>query len=521
MNEQIKSLSEIFSKKYEIDSSADEPKIKVNISLRRATFAYEKLRNIIDYQDEHLFLKNSIRRILKRRLTLGETRNIAQKLLRELVWAGYFPDETLPESYCEKVEKVIRKYNFLRRNISSKLKPKRISNILMGLMACEIEEMLSPRTKQYSFLDFASEIFINQINLENPEEAEMSQLSELVKIAVEQSILKEDREQIIYRLFQEKIPSWKNFTKSDTEKLAKNFNSLYNEFDNLFQNPFRQRIYRFIKKNSAPLLVFYNILNANPQNLALILRDESYLKEKIEGYLDNEYREVHRKVLRAISRAIIFILLTKIILAFIIEVPYEIAFRGEIDYKALTINITFPPLLMLITGLLIKVPGQKNTEKILKNIREMINHQKLLSRPLINLRPKRGLIFNIFNAVYSILSLGVIAVVIWALISLQFNAVSIVLFFIFVSIVSFLAFRIRSTASELRAEAEDEGILLGIFEVIFLPFIRIGRWLSDKFSEYNFTLFFWDFIVEAPLKAVVSALEGWFLFVREKKEEFE
>jgi len=99
MNEQIKSLSEIFSKKYEIDSSADEPKIKVNISLRRATFAYEKLRNIIDYQDEHLFLKNSIRRILKRRLTLGETRNIAQKLLRELVWAGYFPDETLPESY--------------------------------------------------------------------------------------------------------------------------------------------------------------------------------------------------------------------------------------------------------------------------------------------------------------------------------------------------------------------------------------------------------------------------------------
>jgi len=54
-----------------------------------------------------------------------------------------------------------------------------------------------------------------------------------------------------------------------------------------------------------------------------------------------------------------------------------------------------------------------------------------------------------------------------------------------------------------------------------LPFVFIGKFLSDKWSDYNFTLLFWDFIVEAPFKAIIAVFEAWLTFIREKREDFE
>ena len=42
-------------------------KIKISEIASRAVFWYEKLRNTLEYNEEHLLLKNAIFRILKRR----------------------------------------------------------------------------------------------------------------------------------------------------------------------------------------------------------------------------------------------------------------------------------------------------------------------------------------------------------------------------------------------------------------------------------------------------------------------
>jgi hypothetical protein len=52
-----------------------------------------------------------------------------------------------------------------------------------------------------------------------------------------------------------------------------------------------------------------------------------------------------------------------------------------------------------------------------------------------------------------------------------------------------------------------------------LPFIRLGRFLSLNFSKVNIFVFILDFIIEAPLKIVLQAIEEWLAFFKEKKED--
>ena len=86
-----------------------EKTIKVNESVGQAAFYYEKLRNSLDWQDEHLFLKNAIKRTLRRRIYLGmNQRDTAKVLLRDLVWAKYFLNESVPLSYIDEVAAILR-----------------------------------------------------------------------------------------------------------------------------------------------------------------------------------------------------------------------------------------------------------------------------------------------------------------------------------------------------------------------------------------------------------------------------
>ena len=48
-------------------NQTDEEKIKVHQVSSKVAFLYEKLRNAVDYQEEHLLRKIAIERILKRR----------------------------------------------------------------------------------------------------------------------------------------------------------------------------------------------------------------------------------------------------------------------------------------------------------------------------------------------------------------------------------------------------------------------------------------------------------------------
>jgi hypothetical protein len=228
-----------------------------------------------------------------------------------------------------------------------------------------------------------------------------------------------------------------------------------------------------------------------------------------------------QKVWRGIIRALIFILLTKLVLALIVEIPVDNMLHGEIIWRALIINLSFPPLLMLIAGLTIPKISPKNALAIHKSLKEIIYQGRLNVKPF-KLAPRaRRQSEIIFDYLFSSFSLALVIFVIWLLVRLGFNFVSISFFFLFVSAVSFLSFRIRANSRELVIQRRHEDTITSFVELVFLPFIRLGKKMSEKLIQYNPMLFLLDFLIEAPLKTVIRLIRSWFNFVSKKKEEME
>ena len=108
---------------------------------------YEKFRNSIEYRDEEVILRASIERILKRRLALGGNgTTTAKPLLKELVWARYFPESMYTEETIEGIEKIIDFYLKLKTNVVSikVMKEHEMRDLMFQLMSSEIEEKLHP-----------------------------------------------------------------------------------------------------------------------------------------------------------------------------------------------------------------------------------------------------------------------------------------------------------------------------------------------------------------------------------------
>jgi len=502
-----------------VDTNDDEPRIVVNEAIGTAAFFYEKLRNTLDYQEEHLFLKNAIKRILKRKSIIN-LQDKPKRLMHELVWARYFPNDTLPQSTIDDVASFLRKYDFLKNNAKSKNNPREIASIIDGFSACEIEEYLKPPEERELYLGFVRSLFIDKIQIPEDEMDPVTQRIQL-DISLEKLLFKTDIEQLRFHLMRNYENHWPEITKEEADKIATNFDEILNGIDYQINLNRNSKIFKYVKRNIPPFTILWQMICENKTGAAKILGSRSSLQEFALRLINTKNKNIYKKVVKALARGIMFVLLTKIVLALIIEVPYEANLLGEINYTALIANIATPPIIMTVAGLFVRVPGPKNTGAILRMTEQIVFDNVLQVRGLNTLKKKKTRGYLLFNAVYSILSLVILALAVWLLIYFKFNFVSIILFFVFVSVVSFLAFRIRSTAKELEVRSTEEGLITGVFSFILLPFVIIGKLLSDKWSEYNFTLYFWDIIVESPFKTFISLFESWLTFVREKREDFE
>ena len=84
------------------------PYIHVDYVASRIAFLYEKVRQVIDYQEEHLLRENAIERILRRRLFSAEPKEpFALSLVEELIRAGYFQNDSIPEERIGGVQTIL------------------------------------------------------------------------------------------------------------------------------------------------------------------------------------------------------------------------------------------------------------------------------------------------------------------------------------------------------------------------------------------------------------------------------
>jgi uncharacterized membrane protein len=115
-----------------------------------------------------------------------------------------------------------------------------------------------------------------------------------------------------------------------------------------------------------------------------------------------------------------------------------------------------------------------------------------------------------------IISFGTI---LWVLTKLHFNIIGIVLFMFFLTFVSYFGLRIRFISRRWVVNTNEQKFFGFVWDLFTLPIISLGRWLALKFASINIFVFIMDFIIEAPLKIVLRAVDTFIHFVREKKEE--
>ena len=344
-----------------------------------------------------------------------------------------------------------------------------------------------------------------------------------IHIAVLRNLTKSDFSLIRYRLLQTKHREW-FFAPSEEliVKLAKNIDRLVSDMEKQINSPVGESFSRFIRKNLAFFTVLEDVVYKDPKNISKIFSHHFHIEDAIKEACVKKYKEAKTKLRRAAIRSIIYIFITKMVLALIIELPFDKYVVGHINYIALGMNLLVPPLLLLIVVLTIKVPSKKNTELIVIGIKEMV-YDKYSSSPfIIKGTLSRGLFFSkMFRFFYALMFLVSFGLIIFVLRKFDFNIVSIGLFLFFLSVVSYFGIRIRQGARELVVVKQKEGIITFAVDLFSIPILQMGQWLSVKLSNINVFVFILDFIIETPFKTFVEIFEEWIYYIKEERDKIQ
>lgn len=504
--------------------SPDIPKIEVNHLVSRMAFVYEKIRNIIEYQEEHLLRKNAIDRILKRRLgpkVTGES--MAKPLISELIRARYLKNSTVPESMVGEVAKIINRYFELLNKaptFKSSRQRRKLLNWILNILSTEIEAKLSSHHQDEALVNFMYQVIHPHIVF--PEKMEDEREKNLqIYIAIHRALIKSDNPILRYYLFKIQNPSWPNCGAEEKQRIADHLYEIRETIEKQLEHPLAERLFRLMKKYTVLFQIVKDVIAANPDEAEKVLKTPGRLEEEIKRACDRKYAAANAKLKRSAIRAIIYIFITKMFLAFVLEFPYDLYVAKKLDWIPLSINVIFHPILMFIIALSIRVPADANTQMIIKGIREIIypnEERQILSKARQPLTRSRFLNFT-FTFIYSITFIISFGLIIYLLRLLNFNPASTAIFIIFLSLISFFGIKTRLAVKELVIVTKRQGIFGLLIDFFTLPIVRLGRWITLKSPKINLLIFVLDFIIEAPLKAIIELIEDWVNFLKEKKEE--
>lgn len=523
LNELFKALLAVYEKEpLEESKTPEHQALKVSQTVSFFAFWYERMRNSIEYREDHLIRRAAIERIFKRRILLNpEGKRIAEPLIRELLWARYLPNQTLSETKVPIVQHAIDKYIGLAKEMLSGRPGKQqelINQFVMDILTCEIEEILAPNIRREAFVNFVYQSLLSQIDL--LDEKLNKDKNILLYAAVDFGFAKSDKALVRYHLTKILLPE---LTQKNTsyEKALPHFMQVMHHIEATINNKAVDRLRLFVKRNSASYLILRDLIEANPKNINRLFETFDTLKVKVDQMCRKRYKDTQTKLTRAGIRSVIYIFLTKMIFVILLEFPVDKFLKQDIKVIPLSINITFPPFLMFLAVAITGIPGEDNTKRIFERINYLIRSDISLEKTVIkikqvNRRPILTFGFSIIYLFTFIISFGLISIV---LTMLHFNIISQLVFIFFVSMVLFFAYRIRQTAKEYLL-VEKEGVFSPVKDFFILPILSLGKWLSGEIARLNILIFLFDFIVEAPFKAIFEIGEEWINFVKTKKDEF-
>ncbi len=462
---------------------------------------YERARNALEYRADNLVRRAAIERIIKRIVLLTKDPvKVADHLLTELRWAKYISYEEMKVADKISLEKVITKYlSFMGGSVPGEW--------ILKIASAEIEELFNLNTdyKQFTFMAF--QVIRQKIQMD------IRDLDLLTYFATDRVYAGSDDEQIAFHILglagnditKEKFEeAWQLFTLARTHKDL-------------------PRINKFVRRQMPPLVILRDTYFYDPGNFrSTIMRKDLFEKHAAE-VLETQLDQMSGKISTAGVRSVFYVFLTKMVLAFGLEVPFEIFAYGHINSIPLAVNLIFPPILMWLTTMQIKLPSKKEKVALIARAWYILENFDALKDEKDVLRNaesdgNHGIGYWIFSVLYGIFFVGVFWAIYYFLGRVGYTFFSKFIFIFFLTIIAFFAYRISQIAKvySWKGTGNQNATLM---EILSLPILAIGSRLSQGLSKLNFLAFTFDFILEAPFKIILGFIDSWVQFLSAKKEE--
>jgi len=500
------------------------PKLKVDHLVSKVSSAYEKVRNAIEYQEEHLIRRSAIERGIKRRWQSKKSADvIAKSLVLDLIRGRYLPNDNLSETTLEDVTKIINKYihfaNLLKHYIEDRQEKENIIFWMISFCACELEDLFSPNIKDRAMIAGMYEVFHEYIDFAK-QKITSQEKDVQIYIAIMRALTKYDDTLISWNLFKQHHSNWLEIAEDEIDRIVKKISETKKQIIQELSHPIGEKIMRFMQKNSILFWIMQDIIEKHKGSSLQVFSDQGLLEKEIIAACENKYKTIRKKRIRATLRSFVYIFITKMMMALALELPYDLYFVDHTNYTPIAINVLFHPLLLFFVAMSTPMPKANNTQQIVKSIKAMVSTSK--DSPLYQIKvfkPTKKYLMSVFYFLYLILFIISFGIIITILRKLNFNIVSGLLFIFFITVISFFGLKMRQMVRELILIKKKEGFISRIINFLSLPVLRAGRWLSSNIKSINLIVFIFDYIIERPFKKTMEVSEEFVEYVKEKEEE--
>lgn len=521
MSDRLLRLASALRKPSEIAAQAGEEVIEVSSPASTAAVIYEKVRTAIDNKEEHLLRRNAILRILKRFLGSDmPLEAMAENLLQELVWAKYLPNREVPTAFVNELRPLITKYGPLFQAADESSQRDRAFEWVLDIISAEIEYAIAPPYGDEALVSYMYEELRERIQWDQKLPFSDQDKDLALYIAIHQNLLKSDGATLRFRVMTLFYPDWPGrSTPARIKDVSHHLESIIDAIDGRIQHPVTAKLVVLVRRKAGIFRVIGKMLNDKAADLPALLADPEKLDREVATTLKKETKRFRVRLRRLVVRSVIFLFITKMFLALLLEVPYDLLIVKEAHFFPLFVNILFHPFFLAFIALTISIPEKRNSTDYQGVVRALVVGA---DHDLLNIRVKResfGAWSRIFMIVYTLTFFVTYGAIAGGLKSLHFSWLSVSLFLFFFSLVTFFGVKIRFSVRDIVISDRRSGLLGTMFDILLLPIVRAGRWLSTRVAKINVFIYFFDFIIEAPLKVAVRFIESWTAFIREKKEE--
>ena len=507
--------------KYESDINSSRQRDTVHVQTVGSTIstAYEQLRNASEYAEDELLQQRAIRRYLKRVLSFHEkvpTVSFAEELVTELTQSEYLPNDYTTKKDIKSISDNIKRYYdaYWHYAESEHDLAKRIAfeGWMLDVLAVRCEQIIKPHIRQLLFAHFAIIYLQDRVKIKKMEQADEKidpqDYPIVLYMAIHRALLKSDTLTIRAAL----LDSYHQ----DIDQIRQ-FEAFNEKIDYLFETKTVAYTTRIVGKNGAALRLIYSGFYADKAPLTVdSLRSPDGLESNLRRHIEGEYTELNKRLDKGILRSITFLIITKSIIGLSVEVPYDLFVGGHIVWMPLIINLLFPSIFIAASRLTLSTPIDRNTTAVIKQVTAILFDN---DKEAYKIRIPKGSKSVGFNTAYAVMFMIMFAALSYILYLLQFNIVQGVIFFIFLSTASFLAFRLSRQIQELEVVHTSQGSLSLLRDILYMPFIYVGQQISYRYSKVNIVATVLDILIELPLKTILRLVRQWTSFLNSKKDE--